>query len=230
MAKCNHCQQRKGKRACPYLHGHICSICCGENRGVNFDCPRECPYFGPPLRREAASEASPQAERARQGTTPSAAAAAPSGAFAPAEPPAPDLSRYQKYLAANRHPLADLMARIELALARYDQERRGLTDADAVSALEFMRRRASPITIMERFTPEMGVFLEQTVLKSYQGRPAPAPFDLMDVLDHLIETARKFGPSGSRRYLDEVALFEKHSRKAGGEGPQREPSSIIVPP
>jgi hypothetical protein len=233
MAKCDHCHERKGKRACPHLDGHICSTCCGENRGVNFDCPRSCPYFGPPAGRGDDSAAKPALS-----SKPPAATRSTSGQKGGGSPPAaaaaepvPDLSRYQRYLSSNRRVLADLMARIELAIASFDRGRRGLVDTDAVAALQFMRRRASPITTMEQFAPEMGIFLEKAIVESYRGSPAPSPYDLMEVLDHLIEIARNFGPAGSRRYLDEVALFEKHSRStSGGDDPSGGSPSIIVPP
>jgi hypothetical protein len=218
MSKCDHCHSRKGKRACPYLKGHICSTCCGENRGVRFDCPRDCPYFGPPL------------GRAEQTAPPAGAVEKPA-----AGEPAPDLSRYQRFSGPERRALADLMARLELVIARYDLERRGSTDSDVVLALEYLRRRASPIVAVERFAPEMGVFLEKTLTEIYRGRPAPGPYDLIEVLDHLIGTVRRFGAAGSRLYLEQVALFEKHysaaARQGGPEGgPANPPGSRIILP
>ncbi|MEE9229993.1 MAG: hypothetical protein V3U86_04745 [Acidobacteriota bacterium] len=231
MVKCDHCHQRKGKRICPYLDGHICSTCCGENRGVNFDCPRSCPHFGPPAgrgddRADATASTTP-ASTGSQNPTPRAATG--SAAAAATAEPTPDLSRYQKYLSSNRRTLADLMARIEMAMAQFDRQRRGLTDADAVATLEFMRRRASPITLVEKFAPEMGVFLEKAIVESYHGGSAPGTYDLMEVLDHLVGIARNFGPEGSRRYLDEVALFFKHSRKPPpGDPPPKDTPRIII--
>ena len=233
MAKCDHCHQRKGKRACPHLDGHICSICCGENRGVNFDCPRSCPYFGPPAERgddrtDARASTAPGGSGSQNPTPRAAATDAPAAATSE---PAPDLSRYQKYLSSNRRALADLMARIEMAMAQFDRQRHGLADADAVAALEFMRRKASPITLVEKLVPELGVFLEKAIVDSYRGGPTPGPYDLMEVLDHLIGIARNFGPAGSRRYLDEAALFYKHSRNPPpGEPPSKDAPHIIIPP
>jgi hypothetical protein len=45
MSKCVYCHQRKGKRSCPALGGLICSICCGEHRGIAIRCPLDCIYF-----------------------------------------------------------------------------------------------------------------------------------------------------------------------------------------
>jgi hypothetical protein len=42
---CAICEVRKEKRFCPALHGRICPQCCGEQREVTLDCPRDCPYL-----------------------------------------------------------------------------------------------------------------------------------------------------------------------------------------
>jgi hypothetical protein len=42
---CAICEKRKEKRFCPAIHGRICPRCCGENREVTLDCPRECVYL-----------------------------------------------------------------------------------------------------------------------------------------------------------------------------------------
>lgn len=47
MFKCIYCHQRKGKRSCPALGGLICSLCCGEHRGIKIPCPLDCIYFEP---------------------------------------------------------------------------------------------------------------------------------------------------------------------------------------
>ncbi len=43
--KCILCEQRKPKRYCPAKKGSICPVCCGEKRGVEIDCPLDCPYY-----------------------------------------------------------------------------------------------------------------------------------------------------------------------------------------
>ncbi len=42
---CAICRTRKEKRFCPALHARICPLCCGREREVTLDCPRECPYL-----------------------------------------------------------------------------------------------------------------------------------------------------------------------------------------
>jgi hypothetical protein len=43
--KCVLCEQRKAKRYCPAKRTYICAICCGEKRGVEINCPLDCPYY-----------------------------------------------------------------------------------------------------------------------------------------------------------------------------------------
>ncbi len=42
---CKICGKRRAKRACPAVHGDICSICCGTEREVSLSCPLECEYL-----------------------------------------------------------------------------------------------------------------------------------------------------------------------------------------
>jgi len=42
---CAICEKRKEKRFCLAIHGRICAQCCGEQREVTLDCPRECAYL-----------------------------------------------------------------------------------------------------------------------------------------------------------------------------------------
>lgn len=43
--KCILCEERKAKRYCPAKRRSICPVCCGEKRGVEIDCPLDCPYY-----------------------------------------------------------------------------------------------------------------------------------------------------------------------------------------
>jgi hypothetical protein len=43
--KCILCEQRKAKRYCPGKRAYICAICCGEKRGVEINCPKDCTYY-----------------------------------------------------------------------------------------------------------------------------------------------------------------------------------------
>ena len=43
--KCKICELRKARRYCPGVGGDICPLCCGTEREVTIDCPRDCPYL-----------------------------------------------------------------------------------------------------------------------------------------------------------------------------------------
>jgi hypothetical protein len=42
---CKICGKRRAKRACPAVHGDICTLCCGTEREVSLSCPLECEYL-----------------------------------------------------------------------------------------------------------------------------------------------------------------------------------------
>ena len=42
---CPICNKRKAKRLCPARAESICAICCGTEREVTIDCPRDCSYL-----------------------------------------------------------------------------------------------------------------------------------------------------------------------------------------
>lgn len=45
IMKCILCELRKAKRYCPAKKMQICAVCCGEKRGVEINCPLDCPYY-----------------------------------------------------------------------------------------------------------------------------------------------------------------------------------------
>ncbi len=55
---CVICGIRKARRACPGVHGDICSICCGTEREQTVDCPLECEYLREAHQHERAPEVS----------------------------------------------------------------------------------------------------------------------------------------------------------------------------
>lgn len=42
---CPICKRRKAKRLCPARAETICTVCCGTEREVTIDCPRDCAYL-----------------------------------------------------------------------------------------------------------------------------------------------------------------------------------------
>ena len=45
-SKCSYCSRRKGKRTCPALNGSVCTLCCGQHRLTEIECPDDCVYLG----------------------------------------------------------------------------------------------------------------------------------------------------------------------------------------
>jgi hypothetical protein len=43
--RCPSCRARPAKRSCPALGREICPVCCGTKRGVEIECPADCPYL-----------------------------------------------------------------------------------------------------------------------------------------------------------------------------------------
>ena len=49
---CKICGKRRAKRACPAVHGDICTLCCGTEREVSLSCPLDCEYLEEAHKRE----------------------------------------------------------------------------------------------------------------------------------------------------------------------------------
>jgi len=45
MAKCQRCEKRKAKRFCPAWGISLCSLCCGQIRQREVQCPSDCPHL-----------------------------------------------------------------------------------------------------------------------------------------------------------------------------------------
>jgi len=56
---CELCETRRARRACPGIHGQICSVCCGTEREVTVNCPFECDYLQEARRYERLPEPDP---------------------------------------------------------------------------------------------------------------------------------------------------------------------------
>src|SRR5215813_5720042 len=42
---CKICETRPPRRFCPAVEDQICSLCCGREREMTFNCPLECEYL-----------------------------------------------------------------------------------------------------------------------------------------------------------------------------------------
>ena len=106
---CPICERRKPARFCPARGDTICSICCGIEREVTLDCPRDCIYLIRAREQEDEHRKPPP----------------------PAEMPFPEMELPTGVLDLNR-ALVAAMATTILALA---DEAPALSDADVAAAL-----------------------------------------------------------------------------------------------
>ncbi len=111
---CAICEIRKEKRFCPAVHGRICPQCCGEQREVTLDCPRDCPYL----------------VQAREHEKPRPADQIdPAGLFLQVE--VPDQFMYEK---------EHLLMGLTYALTRAARTDRSLNDQDLIAAIAMLAK------------------------------------------------------------------------------------------
>jgi hypothetical protein len=110
--KCIICEQRKAKRYCPAKRRSICPVCCGEKRGVEINCPLDCPYYveGQKYQQEKITKQRLKKEGVQ-----------------------PYIRRAELY---NKNP--EIFAKIELALATLFRMDGKLTNAEVAEALELV--------------------------------------------------------------------------------------------
>jgi len=110
--KCIICEQRKAKRYCPAKRRSICPVCCGEKRGVEINCPLDCPYYveGQKYQQEKITRQRLKKEGVQ-----------------------PYIRRAELY---NKNP--EIFAKIELALATLFRMDGKLTNGEVAEALELV--------------------------------------------------------------------------------------------
>jgi len=185
--KCNVCDQRKGKRACPARGGaFICPQCCAQNRVVVFDCPPTCPFLG--------SEGSLRLAAQR------------SGEFTP--PPASAVDAFMATLMATELRARLMSAAEPTALAALDQfarlvsetESEGTLDSAIVEWLLFGARDVDWAPLVDRVVTKL---------------PRPLTAEELDALEALhrshyrllrLEELPEEGPLKVKDLLDEQSL------------------------
>src|SRR5512146_227839 len=111
---CAICDTRKEKRFCPAVHGRICPVCCGREREVTLDCPRECVYL----------------RQAREHERPRSAEELPADALFP------QVEVAEQWV-LEREPLIVGLSYAIVQRARAD---RGVNDRDAIGALRALAK------------------------------------------------------------------------------------------
>jgi len=114
MAKCTKCKQRKGKRYCPALDDHLCSLCCGLLREKEIHCPQTCGF----LEKHGSYQEDRIIEK-KQASAPKRIS------------PEEDILKDER--------MAWLAFHIEAPLMEYAQRMESFTDRDALLSLEYAR-------------------------------------------------------------------------------------------
>ena len=216
---CAICEIRKEKRFCPAVHGRICPQCCGEQREVTLDCPRECPYL----------------VQAREHEKPRPADQMDPGAlFLQVE--VSDQFMYEK---------EHLLTGLTYALAKAARSDRSLHDQDLISALamlatSYQRRVNSGLHYEQPLTSEARrrVAAEvENMVKEYReaehkhlGYSSLRESDLLKALVFLVRLAhgRTSGRPKSRAFV-EFLFVQFPEKESAVVTPQEAGSRIILP-
>ena len=216
---CAICEIRKDKRFCPAVHGRICPQCCGEQREVTLDCPRDCPYL----------------IQAREHERPrSADQIDPAELFLQIE--VSDQFMYEK---------EHLLMGLTYALAKAGRADRSLHDQDMIAALSMLaqsyeRRANSGLHYEQRLTKDSqrrAAAELETMVKEYReaeqkhaGYSSLHDSDVLKALVFLVRLAhgRTSGRPKSRAFVE--FLFAQFPEKESAVlTPQEAGSRIILP-
>ncbi len=206
MAKCKHCQVKKGKRACPYLSGTICAACCGENRQTVFSCPETCVYL------HAADTY--QMNRSAAGIREKYQA------------------RYAGYVNSGRESLAHHVYLLEGILFRMAIGKSGIDDAEVLAGLEYLHRIFGPVTTLENFPSRLGRDMQEELEKLSRGEGGPHRHEIPEAVDELMSFLKTVstGRPGSRDYLTLLQQAGTHLKfTPDPEKSTTRPSGIILP-
>jgi hypothetical protein len=215
---CAICEKRKEKRFCPAVHGRICPQCCGEQREVTLDCPRECVYL----------------QQARQHEKPRAIEALD------AELLFPQIDISQQFLYEHEH----LVVGLTYALAKSAKGNRSLNDADLIAALTSLAKTFETLANSGlHYGDSLGnsarlavVSGMQELLKEYReteqkhlGYSRLRDSDVLLALVFLVRMAhgRTSGRPKARAFVDFV--LDQFPEKPAGLATPEDASRIIVP-
>jgi len=216
---CVICEKRKEKRFCLAVHARICPQCCGEQREVTLDCPRECVY----LQQAREHERPQQLEELDR-----------SALFPQVEIP-------EKFIYEHEH----LMMGLSYALFKSANSDHSLMDADLISALSSLTASyetlvnsglhyEAPIANMGRQAVAAEV---QKMVKEFReaeqkhlGYSRLKDTDVLRALVFLVRMAygRTSGRPKSRAFID--FLFVQFPEKPVSTSVQEEAGSRIITP
>ncbi len=209
---CPICQKRNPGRFCPAKAETICPVCCGTEREVTLDCPRDCAYL------VAAHRYEEQHPRELPADTPLLDVRL-----------APDLVRI--------HP--QLLSAIAFTIAKFCSAQPGATDPDVLAALQSLAEsyktlaagvvyEQPPVPPLQRgLYDALTAFLNETKQSpAHDSRARPKDSEIFQLLVFLYRMGllRTNGRPRSRRFLEFL-----RGQFPGAPELKREESRIIVP-
>ncbi len=209
---CKICGKRRAKRACPAVHGDICTLCCGAEREVSFSCPLECEYL-----REAHRHEKPLAAPDDQISN-------------------PDITVTEEFIRDHEELLLfSIYSLVEAALRTP-----GAIDADAMAALaalikthrtlesglvyETRSENAVAAGVQRLFAASLSDY--QKVREEREGLPSVRNADILAILVflHRVGQQNQNGRPRGRMYLDLL----RHMTPGTGPGVEERAPSIIL--
>ncbi|HEY4682808.1 MAG TPA: hypothetical protein VIH17_06105 [Candidatus Acidoferrales bacterium] len=218
---CPICQKRKAKRFCPGKGESICPVCCGTEREVTIDCPGDCPYL-------VASRRYGEERKT----------------FTAGDLPFPDVAVPEDLVHVQRKFLSGL----GYAILLFWKQTKGLTDAEALIALEHMAQTFETLrsgiyyeklpdaALPRELYRQLAAFIQEyqkneaertgSAPLSLTGAPALPEKEIFQVLVFLLRVGRSRtnGRPKSRAFLD----FLRAQYPAEADLRKEEPR-IIVP-
>lgn len=175
MPLCVYCSKRAGKRSCPALGGWICSICCGQHRGIAINCPISCKYL----------KTHETYHRARLAE----------------EFHALWVEKTEPLYKTGKERLIEFISLVEMLIYQYYRERVLGTDRDILEALESLKRRFSPVMIVEAGGTALTTHLWNGV-QEFVKRESLSPEQVYEGLEKIIEIFSAYAdPTQPRKYL-----------------------------
>jgi len=203
MAICVYCKAAKGKRACPALAGYICSSCCGKHRGIELSCPSSCRYF----KEHEAYQQERLGENFLQEW----------------------LKSTEELYKQDKTKVLDFIIILELLLYQYYRSHTRGNDDDILEALEFLKRRFSPIEVVEAAGSALGNHLWVGV-QEYLKKESVEKEEALEGVEATIKFLKSYsgGDENPRRYLHGLlGHVERHFKLP--QELKEEPSAIITP-
>lgn len=209
MKKCIYCKDNRGRRECPALGGLICSRCCGENRGINIDCPLDCKYF----RKHESYQRAKLSDDYRSTL----------------------LEVVEDLFEDEERDTLGFLAFLEGSIYQYYEveEKKAGQDKEVLKALEFLKRKKfSTIEIVETIGSELGEYLWNEI-QEYLPKVPVSEEEAKEAIEKLEEVFDKYSDNQNPRQCLQGLLGHVEKDFPSPEEEEREivsPQGLIMTP